>query len=126
MLACTDQAGHSLDQYIAVPDLDEVGIDHHVDLVFDQTAGNGIGVLLDSDRAAAVDLDATDLRSVIQSRGRQLAKHFLFLLKPRAARCIPLVHQLFEKVLVFFAAGEVPASSKQQGLFNDRLQMAMG
>ena len=85
MLACTDQAGHSLDQYIAVPDLDEVGIDPRLDLVSDQTAGNGIGVLLDSDRAVAVNLDAAELRSVIQSRGRQLAKHFLFLLKPRGA-----------------------------------------
>lgn len=85
MLACTEQAGHSLDQYVAVPDLDEVGIDPRLDLVSDQTAGNGIGVLLDSDRAVAVNLDAAELRSVIQSRGRQLAKYFLLLLKPRGA-----------------------------------------
>jgi len=70
MLACTNQAGHLLDHQVAVPDLNEVGIDQHVNLVADQSTGNGIGVPLDLDRAPAVDLDAADLRSVVDFRGR--------------------------------------------------------
>lgn len=126
VLACTNQPRHSLDQHPAVPDLDEVGIDQHVDLVPDQSTGNGIGVPLDLNRTAAVDLDAADLRPVVQPGGWQLPEHFLFPFEPRRPCPIPLVQQLFEKALVLFASGEVPAASKQQGLFNVPLQVAMG
>ena len=126
MLARTDDTGHALDKHVAVPYFDEVGIDHHVDLVSDQAAGNRIGVPLDLDRAAAVDLNSADLSSVVHLRGRQLAKNVQLLIELWRAGCIPLAHQLFEEALVFLAAGKVPASSKQQGLLDERLPMAMG
>ena len=81
MLACTDQPGHSLDQHVSVPDLDEVGVDHYVDPISDESAGNGIGVPLDLDRAAGVDLDGADLGSIVHLRGWQLAKDFQLLIE---------------------------------------------
>lgn len=83
MLVRADQAGHLLDQQVSVPDLDEVSVDRHIDFVSDQSTGNGIGVSLDSDRAAAVDLDTADLGPVVQLCGRQFPKDFLFLLESR-------------------------------------------
>jgi hypothetical protein len=47
-----------LDSPFRIPDLDGVRVDHHVHLMTDQSAGNGIGVAFDLDRAAGSDLDA--------------------------------------------------------------------
>lgn len=126
MPAGTDQPGHLLDQHIAVPDFDEVGIDPHVDFFPDQTTGDGIGVALDLDRALRVDADATDPRSAVQFRGRQLAKDSPLLFELGETPCVSLAHQLLEEVRIFLTGGEVPTAPKQQGLFNGRLQMTVG
>jgi len=79
MLAAADQAWHPLDFGVRIPDLDEVSVDHHVDLLPNQPARHRIRVPLDLDRAAAADPDAGDALPVIQLPRRQLAKTRFFL-----------------------------------------------
>ncbi len=83
MLVRADQTWHLLNQQISVPDFDEVCIDRHIDFVSDQSTGNRISVPLDSDRAAAVDLDAAVLSPVVQLGRWQFPEDFQFLLQSR-------------------------------------------
>ena len=57
VLAAARQPGHPLNFASRVPDLDDVGVDHHVDPVANQPAGNRIRVPLHLDRAATADHD---------------------------------------------------------------------
>ena len=66
MFAHANQARHPLNFQVAVPDFDEVNVDHHVDPVSDQSAVHGIRVAFDLDRTTALDFDSTDARSIVQ------------------------------------------------------------
>ena len=63
VLAAAGQTWHPLDFGPGVEDLHEVGVDHHVYRVPDQSAGDRIRVPLDLDRAAAADRHAADALS---------------------------------------------------------------
>ena len=111
VLAAARQPGHPLNVASRVPDLDDVGVDHHVDPLANQPAGNRIRVTLDLDRAATADLDPPDTLPGIQLGRRQLAKQRLLLSEPGGSRRVALVDQPLEELLVLLAAGEVAAAA---------------
>lgn len=111
VLAAARQPGHPLNFASRVPDLDEVRVDHDVDPVANQPAGNRIRVTLDLDRAATVDLDPPDTLPVIQLGRRQLTKERLLLRQLGRSRRIALVAQPLQELLVLLPAGEVAAAA---------------
>jgi len=111
VLAAARQPGHPLDFASPVPHLDDVGVDHHVDPVANQPAGNRIRVTLDLDRAAAADPDTGDALPVIQLARRQLAKTHVLLGKLGTSRRVAFVGQLIEEPFVLLAVGEVAAAA---------------
>jgi hypothetical protein len=66
VLPVASQTRHPLDFDVRIPDLDEVGVDHHVHLLPNQPAGDRVRVAFDLNRAAVADLDAGDALPVIQ------------------------------------------------------------
>jgi hypothetical protein len=119
------QTRHPLDFDVRIPDLDEVGVDHHVHLLPNQPAGNRIRVAFHLDRAAAADLDAGDALPVIQLARRQLAKTRFLLGKLGLSRRVALVAHFLQEPFVLLATGKVAAASQQQSLLHGGLEMAM-
>jgi hypothetical protein len=111
VLAAARQPGHPLDFASRVPDLDDVGVDHHVDPLANQPAGNRIGVTLHLDRAATADHDPPDTLPMVQLGRRQLAEQRLLLSEPGGSRRVALVGQSLQELLVLLAAGEVAAAA---------------
>ena len=111
VLAAAGQTRHPLDFGVRVPDLDEVGVDHHVHLLPDQPAGHRIRVTLDLDRAATADPDAGDALPVIQLVRRQLAKTRLLLGQLGPSRHVAFVGQLFDELFVLLAVGKVATAA---------------
>jgi len=111
VLASARQTRHPLDFASRVPDLDEFGVDHDVDPVANQPAGNRIRVPLDLDRAATADSDPPETLPVIELGRRQLAKQRLLLSELGRSRPVALVDQPLEELLVLLAAGEVAAAA---------------
>jgi len=125
VLAVAGQAWHPLDFGARVPDLDKVGVDHHVYFVPDQSAVYRVGVALDLDRTAAADPDAGNALPVIQLAWRQLAKTRFLLGELGPSRRVAFVNQPLDEPFVLLAAGEVAAATQQQGLIHDRLEVAV-
>lgn len=65
-LAGADQARHPLNRCLSIPDFNEVGVDHHIDLVTNEAAGNRVRIPLDSNRATGMHADSWDPRTVVQ------------------------------------------------------------
>jgi len=110
VLAVAGESRHRLNQRARPPNLDPVGVDHHINLHPDQLAGNRIRIAADLNRAAAVDLDSAKTMPMIELARRQFAEAGLLLLELLRSARVPLVDQLIEKPLVFFPAGEVSAA----------------
>jgi len=125
VLAIARQTGHGLNLASRPPDFDLVGVDDDINLHADQSAGNRVGVAAHLNRAAAADLDAADAPPMIELARRQLTKARLLLLELVGSARVPLVDQLREKLLVFFAADEVATAPQEQRLIDDRLQVAV-
>lgn len=111
VLAAAGQTGHPPHLRVGMPDLHEVGVDHHVHLVPDQSAGNRIRVTLDLDRAAAADQYAADALPVIQPARRQFAQARFLFGEPGRPRGVTLIGQPREEPLVLLAAGEVATAA---------------
>jgi hypothetical protein len=111
VLAAARQPGHPLDFAPPVPDLDRVRVDHHVDPVPHQPAGNRIRVPLDLDRTATADPDPPHTLPVVKPRRRQLPQQRFLLGELGRSRSVPLVHQPIEELLVLLAVGEVAAAA---------------
>jgi hypothetical protein len=111
VLAAARKPGHPLDFASPVPHVDDVGVDHHVDPVANQPAGNRIRVTLHLDRAATADHDPPHTLPVIKLRRRQLAKQRLLLGELGGSRSVPLANQPLEELLVLLAAGKVAAAA---------------
>jgi hypothetical protein len=111
VLAAARQPGHPLNFASPVPDLDDVRVDHHVDPVPHQPAGNRIRVTLDLDRAATADHDPPHTLPVIKLARRQLAEQRLLLGELGGSRSVPLVDQPLEELFVLLAVGEVAAAA---------------
>ena len=124
--AVAGQTRHPLDFDARVPDLDEVGVDHHVHLLPNQPTGDRVRVAFDLDRAAAADLDAGDALPVIQLARRQLAQTRFLLGKLRPSRRVAFVAKLLQEPFVLLATGKVAAAAQQEGLLHGGLEMAMG
>lgn len=125
VLAGTDQARHLLDRHIAVPNFDEISVNHDIDLVANEPTRNRVSVPLDSNRAAGMNLDVVDSGTVIESPQRQLAKDLSFLVEPVSPPLIALVDERLEEGSVVFACREIAASSQQQGLVDQGFQVAV-
>ena len=70
MLAGARQSRHPLHLGVAVPHLDEIGVNHHIHLVLDQSAGNGVRIAFDLYGAAAANAHFADARPVVEPSGR--------------------------------------------------------
>lgn len=125
VFAAAGQPRHGLHQVARAPDLDCFRVDHHLDAVSDQTAGNRIGVLHHLDRAAAVNLDAAQAAHVIEPRGRQVGEHLLFRGELVAPGRVTRVEALLQERFVLASAGEITAATQQERLLHVRLQMSV-
>jgi hypothetical protein len=125
VLAVAGQAWHPLDFGPRIEDLDEVGVDQHVDLLPNQPARHRIRVALDLDRAAAADRDAHDMLPVIQLARWQLAKTRFLLGKFGPSRRVAFVDQPLKEPFVLLAVDKVAAAAQQQSLLDGRLEMAV-
>lgn len=111
VLAAAGQTRHPLDLRVGVPDLDEVGVDHRVDLLSDQSAVYRIRVTLDLDRAAAADPDAADALPVIQLARRQLAKARFLFGQFGTPRRVVSADQLLKESFVRLLVGKVATAT---------------
>lgn len=57
---------------LGIINFDLVRVDHGVDTVANQPAGNRVGVAFDLNRAAGVDLDARDALAMVELARRQV------------------------------------------------------
>lgn len=125
VLPAAEQPRHPLHQLTRVPNLDRIGVNHHVHLMTNQAAGNRVGIAFDLDGAAALNPDRVDVLAVIELAWRKFAQQQPFLGGLVAAPQIALLDHREQKVFVLLAAGEVPATPQQKRLINGRLEMTV-
>jgi len=125
---CVPVAPHQprqrVDQPVPVPDFDPVGEQPRFDRFADQPAVHRVGVAMNVDQAAGVDL-ARHLQTRRQRRVGQVPERRDFLGEAVGAACVPRRHDLLQERDVFLAAGERTAAAKQQRLIDRGLEVAM-
>jgi hypothetical protein len=119
------QTRHLLNLDSRVPYFDLLDVDHDIDLLTDQTAGNRVRIPLDLNRTAAVNFDSAHPLHVIEPARRQFTQERLLLGELVAPRQVPPLDQLTQELFVVVAAGEVAAAAQQQSLVDRRFQMTM-
>jgi len=109
---------------IRVPDLNTLGIEPRLDLLADQPAVHGVDIPVNVNQAAAVHA-ARHLQTRRQPRVGQVPQHRQLLGEAILAASVPHLHEVVQEVRILVPAGKLPAAAKQQGLIDDRLEVAM-
>lgn len=108
-----------------VRDLDPLGPDLDIHHPADQPAGNRIHVLSHVDRAALTNAKTLEHLIRIQPMVGQAAQMLLLPFEQRPAMVVRFRDEFFEKAHILFAAGKIPAASKQKRLVDAVLQVPM-
>jgi hypothetical protein len=108
----------------AVPDLQ--GLDHDVNVhrLTDQSAGQGVRVAADVDRAPRID-PRLEPAGHLQPASRQGRQHGHFFEETLLSVGIAPGHEPLEEDLIVAAAGEIAAPAKHQGLIDGLLEAVM-
>jgi len=125
MLALARKPRHALDGFIAVVDVDRIGIDDHVDLPADQTTRHRIDVFQYTNSAGGRDANAPDIPATIKLLRREVPHGRFFFTEFFFARCVATVFDLLEERHVLFHGVEVAASSKKKSIFHGPFEMTM-
>jgi hypothetical protein len=120
-----DQPRQRVHERVRVPDLDAVGVQAGVHPLADQPAVHRVRTPAEVDQAARID-PAPLHRPTGQPRVGQRfqRRHLLGETVPPAV--IPRAHQVAEERRVLVAGGEVATPAEEQGLIDDRLEVAVG
>jgi hypothetical protein len=124
MLAPAAQPGTALDEALAVPDLDVIGVQASLDPFADQAARHRVGVVADVDGAPRIH-SHFDALGCVDPSGRQRPQHGQLLREPCPPALIPLGEQLPHERFVGGPAGKVAAAAQHQGLVQRPLELPM-
>jgi len=124
ILAPAAKPWQAVDLARAVPDVEMIDADVHIDLFADQAAGQRVDVAADVDRATGIDFRRDSPRH-LHASSRQGSQCGLILDETLAAIGVASGHDLLEERLVFAASGEIPASSQHQRLIDGLLEPMM-
>jgi hypothetical protein len=124
VLASAAQPGTALDEALAVPDLNVVGVQARLDPFADQAAGHRVGVAADVDGAPRIHSHFDALGCVDPLR-RQRPQHGQLLSAPCPPALIALGEQLPQERFVGRPAGKVAAAAQHQGLVQRPLELPM-
>jgi hypothetical protein len=124
VLAPAAQARQALDEALAVPDLDVVGVQAGLDPLADQAARHRVGVVADVDGAPRIHPHA-DAPAGVEPPGRQRPQHGQLLRQPCLPALIPLGEQLPQERFVGRPAGEIAAAAQHQRLVQRPLELAV-
>jgi hypothetical protein len=121
VLATATKPRQAIDLLGAVPDVETIDPDVHIDFFADQTTGQRIDVATDVDRAPGIDF-RRDPPGHLDAPRWQGGERGLILGEAVAAVGVASGHDLPEERLVFAAAGEIAASPQHQGLVDGLLE----
>jgi hypothetical protein len=124
VFAPATQPRTALDEALAVPDLDGVGVQACLHPFADQAARHRVGVAADVEGAPRIHSHLDALASV-DPLGRQRPQHGQLLSQPCLPTLIALGEQLPQERFVGRPAGKVAAATQHQGLVQGPLELPM-
>jgi hypothetical protein len=115
VLAPAAQPGTALDEALAVPDLDVVGVQASLDPFADQAARHRVGVAADVEGTPRI-YSHFDTLACVDPLGRQQPQHGQLLSQPCLPALIALGEQLPQECFIGRPAAEVAAAAQHQSL----------
>lgn len=125
-LLLANQSRHGLNQTPLVRHRDLFGTHPHIHRLTDQSAGNGIRVGADLNRAAAADAHAVQMIVRVEAFLRQPLQTRLFFEEPLRAMGVGAGDDLFHEAHILVAAGKVATATQQQRLIHTIFEMSVG
>ncbi len=124
VLASATQPGTALDEALAVPDLDVVGVQARLDPFADQAARHRVGVAADVKGTPRID-SHFDTLACVDPLGRQRPQHGQLLRQSCLPALIALGEQLPQECFIGRPAGKVAAATQHQSLVQRPLELPM-
>jgi hypothetical protein len=124
MLVASHEPRQRIDLGSRKPDFHTVGIQPGFDLVADQATVHRVGIAVDVDQTAAVDVHR-QAQATLLPLGRQRPQQRPLLGQPWLPVAVASVHDPLEKLHVVLDTVEVAAAAQIQGLIDRGLEMAM-